>query len=156
MPLLVGAVFLSMVADIGERIIFCDRTGPLLKEQQVREADCRICLLMDKVENLVAPCGCDGSLKYAHYDCLEQWSIEARSLTCEICTEIYKQPYKNRLTSALANAESQERWINAYFSLGDGGLWVLSSPDNNGGAFVHWMSLLVIQFLSHNSEDNNN
>ena len=49
------------------------------------EADCRICLEREKISELVAPCGCTGSMRYAHKECLERWCQEKGSGCCEVC-----------------------------------------------------------------------
>ncbi len=70
---------------------------------------CRICL-SDKhdVENpLISPCKCDGTMKYIHLKCLQQWmrsrlatrstenavSFTWKTLNCELC----KRPFPNSL-----------------------------------------------------------
>ena len=34
---------------------------------------CRICLDEDDMTNLIAPCRCNGSVKYVHRDCIQTW-----------------------------------------------------------------------------------
>ncbi|KAI3515107.1 hypothetical protein L1887_13858 [Cichorium endivia] len=65
--------------------------------------ECRICHEDEFVENLEAPCACNGSLKVltmailmqmAHRSCIQKWCNEKRSIICEIC----KQPYHDGYT----------------------------------------------------------
>jgi len=53
---------------------------------------CRICLEQDG--ELIAPCGCQGTLQYVHRDCVTRWAFESASLRCELC----RQPYDLRET----------------------------------------------------------
>ncbi len=41
------------------------------KEMNYRQ--CRICLDEDDMTNLIAPCRCNGSVKYVHRDCIQTW-----------------------------------------------------------------------------------
>lgn len=36
---------------------------------------CRICLDDDTIRNLISPCRCNGTSKYVHYECLEEWRV---------------------------------------------------------------------------------
>lgn len=56
-------------------------------------ADCRICLQSDQVVNLIVPCLCSGSQKWAHPACLRQWTDVKRSDQCGVC----KSPYLDSL-----------------------------------------------------------
>ena len=46
---------------------------------------CRICL--DNVDegDLIAPCKCSGSTKYAHESCLLKWFFKSSKKSCEVC-----------------------------------------------------------------------
>lgn len=61
---------------------------------------CRICLSEEEPNNpLISPCGCTGSMKYMHVDCLKTWlegkkhmreltvvnSYIWKNLECEVC-----------------------------------------------------------------------
>ncbi|KAK6931240.1 Zinc finger, RING-CH-type [Dillenia turbinata] len=50
--------------------------------------ECRICQEEDRINNLEAPCGCSGSLKYAHRKCVQHWCNEKGNITCEICHQV--------------------------------------------------------------------
>ncbi|KAM7262094.1 hypothetical protein ACFE04_021171 [Oxalis oulophora] len=39
-------------------------------------AKCRICQEEDSINSLETPCGCSGSLKYAHRKCVQHWCNE--------------------------------------------------------------------------------
>jgi len=73
------------------------------------EADCRICLLSNKLGNLITPCACDGTLKYCHYKCLKNWVKESRTLSCEICGQTYLEPFRTKLANTVARAEKLEQ-----------------------------------------------
>ncbi|KAJ8760929.1 hypothetical protein K2173_021967 [Erythroxylum novogranatense] len=55
--------------------------------------ECRICQEEDSVSNLEIPCGCSGSLKYAHRKCVQHWCNEKGDTTCEICHQPYRPGY---------------------------------------------------------------
>lgn len=50
---------------------------------------CRICLEEDKKKNLVSPCSCKGTSKYAHSECLMQWFLHqpTKGLFCSLCLD---------------------------------------------------------------------
>lgn len=47
-------------------------------QSSIRE--CRICLSSDSQDDLVQPCSCTGSVKYAHMECLKAWVHERCNL----------------------------------------------------------------------------
>ncbi|BAF17203.2 Os05g0355300 [Oryza sativa Japonica Group] len=40
-----------------------------------------------------SPCGCSGSLKYAHRGCVQRWCDEKGSTLCEICLQNFESDY---------------------------------------------------------------
>lgn len=73
------------------------------------ESDCRYCLLSDAPANLIAPCSCDGTLRWCHYKCLEHWVQEKRALICEICGQPYAESIRSELVHTVAQAEKLEQ-----------------------------------------------
>lgn len=63
------------------------------EEPLIQLVECRICHDEDHVKKLETPCSCNGSLKYAHRDCVQRWCNEKGDITCEICHEPYKSDY---------------------------------------------------------------
>ncbi|OMJ96032.1 hypothetical protein SteCoe_410 [Stentor coeruleus] len=61
---------------------------------------CRICLNSNP-SNLISPCSCSGTTKFAHEACLKTWILmKFPALTtpiCEICMEKFKIKVKSRL-----------------------------------------------------------
>ena len=54
----------------------------------IEDSRCRICY---DGSNLISPCGCNGSMKLIHRECLEKWRFYNNdSMNCEICKEKYK------------------------------------------------------------------
>ena len=49
------------------------------------ERICRICLDSVDEGDLIAPCKCSGSTKYAHEACLLKWFFKSSKKTCEVC-----------------------------------------------------------------------
>uniref|UniRef100_T1JSE6 RING-CH-type domain-containing protein n=1 Tax=Tetranychus urticae TaxID=32264 RepID=T1JSE6_TETUR len=64
--------------------------------QTMEEADCRICLQPDNLRNLIIPCECKGSQKYAHKICLKQWMDIKHSDRCSVCKEPYSGVFFHR------------------------------------------------------------
>lgn len=82
------------------------------KQEETQEAegpDCRICYMADKVENLISPCTCCGSLQYAHLDCLKAWALERLSMTCEICESKYKPDIAAHFEAAVKELLEQHK-----------------------------------------------
>jgi len=56
---------------------------------------CRIC--HDEEDEggaaMESPCGCSGSLKYAHRGCVQRWCDEKGSTLCEICLQNFEPGY---------------------------------------------------------------
>lgn len=76
--------------------------------------ECRYCLSDDRLEKLIDPCNCEGTMKYVHQECLEDWikngnrqvdeiinnkHIKVYITICEICKYKmkYTKTYKNNL-----------------------------------------------------------
>ncbi|XP_015079883.1 uncharacterized protein LOC107023642 isoform X1 [Solanum pennellii] len=66
------------------------------EEPLLQTVECRICQEEDSLKNLEIPCGCSGSLKYAHRKCVQQWCDEKGDITCEICHQLYQPGYTAR------------------------------------------------------------
>ncbi|KAI3876509.1 hypothetical protein MKX03_030326 [Papaver bracteatum] len=62
-------------------------------EPLLPNAECRICQEEDDIKNLETPCGCSGSLKFAHRKCVQRWCNEKGDIICEICHQHYQPGY---------------------------------------------------------------
>ncbi|OIS95766.1 PREDICTED: uncharacterized protein LOC109235240 isoform X2 [Nicotiana attenuata] len=62
-------------------------------EPLLQTVECRICQEEDSTKNLEIPCGCNGSLKYAHRKCVQRWCNEKGDIICEICHQSYQPGY---------------------------------------------------------------
>lgn len=55
---------------------------------------CRICLDDDNTRNLISPCRCNGTSKYVHYKCLEEWRVNNSNpdaqVKCMECNTEYR------------------------------------------------------------------
>ncbi|XP_014494908.1 uncharacterized protein LOC106756822 [Vigna radiata var. radiata] len=60
--------------------------------------ECRICQEDDTIQNLDIPCGCNGTLKFAHRECVQQWCYEKGDTICEICHQPFKPGYSATTT----------------------------------------------------------
>ncbi|CAN6351344.1 unnamed protein product [Urochloa humidicola] len=56
---------------------------------------CRICHEEEdeRFATMESPCGCSGSLKYAHRRCVQRWCDEKGSTLCEICLQNFEPGY---------------------------------------------------------------
>jgi len=64
---------------------------PRVKSQELGQ--CRICLEEDALSNLETPCGCTGTQRHAHKECIQKWVNEKHHTTCEICDQPYQGNY---------------------------------------------------------------
>ena len=72
---------------------------------------CRYCYMDNFQKSMIAPCKCDGSVKYVHIYCLERWRrLKNNPSRCEICNKKYKIPRNNRLVKTYRRfLDRQER-----------------------------------------------
>ncbi|CAK9158666.1 unnamed protein product [Ilex paraguariensis] len=63
------------------------------EEPLIPNVECRICQEEDSIKNLEIPCFCNGSLKFAHRNCVQRWCNEKGDITCEICNQPYQPGY---------------------------------------------------------------
>ncbi|XP_058100108.1 uncharacterized protein LOC131244617 isoform X2 [Magnolia sinica] len=88
-------------------------------------AECRICQEEEFPFKLEAPCGCSGSIKYAHRACVQKWCNEKGNTICEICNQAYMSGYtaiprrEERRLIGNANAREQ-RYTRIRDSAADG------------------------------------
>lgn len=73
------------------------------EDEEIKE--CRICL--ESSGELISVCNCNGSMKYVHKNCIEQWITQTSNTHCEIC----KQPYNVDLITVLS--EEKRRCNNS-------------------------------------------
>ncbi|EPS74335.1 hypothetical protein M569_00421, partial [Genlisea aurea] len=55
--------------------------------------ECRICQEEDSEKHMEAPCGCNGTLKFAHRKCVQRWCNKKGDKTCEICYQEFSPDY---------------------------------------------------------------
>ncbi|KAK4843303.1 hypothetical protein QYF36_006563 [Acer negundo] len=78
------------------------------EEPLIQMVECRICQEEDSIKNLEVPCGCSGSLKFAHRKCVQRWCNEKGDITCEIC----HQPYHPGYTAPPPPPQSEDTTID--------------------------------------------
>uniref|UniRef100_A0A7N0TTD8 RING-CH-type domain-containing protein n=1 Tax=Kalanchoe fedtschenkoi TaxID=63787 RepID=A0A7N0TTD8_KALFE len=56
---------------------------------------CRICheAEYESCRRLESPCGCSGTVKFAHRECIQRWCYEKGNTVCEICLQKYEPDY---------------------------------------------------------------
>lgn len=52
-----------------------------------------MCQIMDTTQDATVPCSCQGSIKFVHTSCLEEWIKQSGAIECEICHEMYNQEW---------------------------------------------------------------
>ncbi|BAT75049.1 hypothetical protein VIGAN_01284800 [Vigna angularis var. angularis] len=55
--------------------------------------ECRICQEEDQVQAMEAPCSCNGTLKFAHRNCIQRWCNKKGNTICEICKQEFSPNY---------------------------------------------------------------
>lgn len=55
--------------------------------------ECRICQEEGEERDMEAPCGCNGTLKFAHRKCIQRWCNKKGDITCEICCQVFSPNY---------------------------------------------------------------
>ncbi|KAL6135631.1 hypothetical protein ACLB2K_067858 [Fragaria x ananassa] len=88
--------------DVSESV--GEETAPTSKDEGTSSAgaslatdlsfECRICQTEDSIDHMEAPCRCNGTLKFAHRACIQQWINSRFKTTCEICNRPYKGGYR--------------------------------------------------------------
>ncbi|CAN6438886.1 unnamed protein product [Victoria cruziana] len=59
--------------------------------------ECRICQEEEDRLKLEVPCGCSGSVKYAHRKCVQKWCNAKGNTVCEVCCQPYQSGYTANL-----------------------------------------------------------
>ncbi|KAL0447044.1 UNVERIFIED_CONTAM: hypothetical protein Slati_1832300 [Sesamum latifolium] len=113
-PEMVGSSSSSASED-DKVVVVVDSEDADEKAPLIGMGECRICQEEDSLKNLESPCGCSGSLKYAHRKCVQHWCNEKGDITCEIC----HQPYQPGFT-APPRPPSDEASVDI------GGVWQIS------------------------------
>ncbi|CAH9112665.1 unnamed protein product [Cuscuta europaea] len=56
---------------------------------------CRICheAEFESFKPMESPCGCSGTVKFAHRDCIQKWCNEKGNTICELCLQRYEPGY---------------------------------------------------------------
>ncbi|KAK4402987.1 UNVERIFIED_CONTAM: hypothetical protein Scaly_1494800 [Sesamum calycinum] len=105
----------SMASEDDKVVVIVDNEVADEEAPLIGMGECRICQEEDSLTNLESPCGCSGSLKYAHRKCVQYWCNEKGDITCEICHQPYQPGY-----TAPPRPPSDETTIDI------GGVWQIS------------------------------
>jgi hypothetical protein len=92
-------------------------------DSQLEQRECRICLAADCQDDIVTPCSCSGSVRYAHMECLKAWVAERCSLQCELCGKQYRPEVKQQLEQVIdpRKLRARQRRAAAAAANGHGG-----------------------------------
>ncbi|KAI9117463.1 hypothetical protein K1719_011629 [Acacia pycnantha] len=63
-------------------------------ENLVQKVECHICQEEDSLGNMDTPCACRGTIKFAHWRCVQRRCNEKGDTICEICRQPYKPSYR--------------------------------------------------------------
>ncbi|KAL5167174.1 Basic leucine zipper and W2 domain-containing protein 2 [Glycine soja] len=112
---------------------------PEEKDEETEEkGDCRYCQEEDFIFNMESPCNCNGSVKYVHKRCIDQWyNSKGRMILCEICRKEWTIPGTSiEIWSPLVLADRATKGLidsmNKDFSL-----------KNPSGGVIFGMSLVI-------------
>lgn len=77
------------------------------------EKSCRFCLACDhSLERpLIAPCGCKGSMKYVHRQCLDEWRVQCFNPKALVQCTICSTPFQIRHVSNRQAHHSWKIWL---------------------------------------------
>ena len=79
------------------------------EEAEEEEKRCRLCYGGEEDSPLVQPCACNGSMKWIHEHCLEQWrrtsTREDAAYCCGECRDYYHDALSLELLGARLQAE---------------------------------------------------
>ncbi len=69
----------------------------------IKNKECRICY--ETKPPLISPCGCKGSMKYIHPECLDECRFKNKKemFKCRICNKKYNTSYEYRITEECIN-----------------------------------------------------
>lgn len=57
-----------------------------LRAENNQQQQCRICLSTSGTDSdLIEPCGCSGTLRYVHFECLKEWISTSGHSGCGVC-----------------------------------------------------------------------
>nr|GMD12103.1 E3 ubiquitin-protein ligase MARCH8 [Ipomoea batatas] len=78
---------------MGEVVIYVENYGYESGSEAI--CFCRICheAEFESSNSMEAPCGCSGTVKFAHRDCIQRWCNEKGNTICEICLQKYEPGY---------------------------------------------------------------
>lgn len=86
------------------------------EDDEAEEPFCRICREGNDVAPLITPCGCTGSVRFVHANCLDRWRLESakRNLAnvnhCEIC----KMPFTVNIQRSTLVWESSQHLLRGF------------------------------------------
>jgi len=65
------------------------------RQSSVNITTCRICMcqIVDILEEATFPCSCQGSIKYVHTICIQEWIKTSGAIECEICHQMYSEEW---------------------------------------------------------------
>ena len=73
-----------------------------------RICQCEVCEI-EEDSPLIAPCLCDGSMKFVHQECLQKWIKSSDKECCELCKYEYKMTSKVKPFRKVSTERERER-----------------------------------------------
>ena len=106
---------------------------------------CRICY---ESEDLVRVCACDGSLKWVHVKCIQQWVDVSHRSTCELCG----QPFRHERLRKPIHIKRLTEWCILGMAIGCSEtlmVWfmiMLLGPRTHSASIVHIAAIFMTVF----------
>lgn len=94
--------------------------------------ECRICQEEGEERDMEAPCGCNGTLKFAHRKCIQRWCNKKGDITCEICCQVFSPNYSlppHRANPDVMAIDIRQAW-GPHIDLGDPRLLALAAAEH--------------------------
>ncbi|XP_006654290.1 E3 ubiquitin-protein ligase MARCHF5-like [Oryza brachyantha] len=124
---------------------------PFSSSSSLSMRQCRICHEEEDecCAAIESPCGCSGSLKYAHRGCVQRWCDEKGSILCEICLQNFESDYtippkKVHVVETAVTVSDEEMLPEE--PLEDQELYAASEAQTGHGDCSSWCRSLTITF----------
>lgn len=102
---------------------------------------CRICLETTNPENMINPCKCKGSIKWVHFNCLQEYrlrNVRKCVFKCELCNSMYRFKFEETAETLCAFKHLRERlgtWLIAFAFV-----YIIFVPKNFETLICNWFN----------------
>lgn len=93
-----------------------DNNNSNVEVVEVQDPQCRICLEVNNIFDMISPCRCNGSLKFVHQHCLKLWLLKSDKSeidisSCEVCKTKFVMNFKYSHSITPCNENSCKSWL---------------------------------------------